>query len=367
MDPNNHPLLHTGEVRISTLPETCLHPTLFERAWSLRPGMPSKVYIRENGPHPAHRTHVSYGNTPSMASDAQTYMYSANGTVSDTPIPDIFLGIQDHLNKVGGGQYNQLVVNWYRDGTDYCPFHHDCLTGLRPNSNVAIVTLMDPDATDTRPLVFKPNKRFVSSTKLFIPTTHGQCVEFGGTALTHWRHGIPKQQQYGTRRISLSFRSILPPGAKKRWFALTADQETWGGCSEQRKSKFVIEFDQSGKPSVSMLQYGGVKKARSFVGRGEEIASIALPNGRVEEVASLAGRIEDVIGQALAIQLQMDEISAVRGAHEDGEGGGDGSYHETRHCAICNRNIGGGNVGWFGHTSSRKHQRRAQNAYRGTL
>ena len=229
MDPNNHlhPLLHTGEVRISTLPETCLHPKLFERAWALRPSIQSNIYIKRIGPHPAHRRYRSYGNTPAMASDAKTYMFSADGSVSAAAIPELFQGIMDHLNEAGGGQYNQLSVNWYQDGTDYCPIHMDCLTGLRPHSNIAIVTLMEPCAEDQRTLIFKPTP-LVSSPPLCIPTTHGQCVEFGGTALTQWRHGLPKTEHALARRISLSFRSYVEEMAEtpsSSFFALNGQRK----------------------------------------------------------------------------------------------------------------------------------------------
>jgi len=148
---------------------------------------------------------MSYGNTPARAPDAKTYMFSADNAISPSPIPVLFQGIMDHLNRAGG-QYNQLVINWYLDGTEYCPFHIDCLTGMRSGSNVAIVTLMDHCVEGQRTLDFKPPSH-VSSTRLCIPTTHGQCVVFGGSALTHWRHGIPKTSHKVSRRISLSFRS----------------------------------------------------------------------------------------------------------------------------------------------------------------
>ena len=198
-----HPLLLTGEIRITKLPN--LDAELFEKAWALQPQVQSSVYHADRGSHPAHRKYMSYGKTPAMAPDAKTYMFSASNTVSPSPIPDLFQEIMNHLNREGG-QYNQLVVNWYLDGTEYCPFHIDCLTGMRPKSNVAIVTLVDHCVEGQRTLVFKPTSR-VSSTRLSIPTTHGQCVVFGGSALTHWRHGIPKTSHNVPRRISLSFRS----------------------------------------------------------------------------------------------------------------------------------------------------------------
>eukprot|EP00397_Hematodinium_sp_SG-2012_P047307 GEMP01053758.1.p1 GENE.GEMP01053758.1~~GEMP01053758.1.p1 ORF type:complete len:329 (+),score=79.73 GEMP01053758.1:39-989(+) len=219
VSPGPHPLLVSGAVRIITLPPALIAAVPFDDAWDMHPPSLGHVYYASGGNRtregsvPAHRFYACYGTTPPHNREkSKTYMFSADGKPPDTtlPLPTLFQPIMDHLNKdESHPAYNQVVINWYEEGHNYTPFHIDCVLGMAPGATVATVTLVEDATKEPRNLVFKPAENPAPHLHLRIPTTHGQCVTFGGAALSEWRHGIRKAKGPVARRISLSFRSYI--------------------------------------------------------------------------------------------------------------------------------------------------------------
>lgn len=58
------------------------------------------------------------------------------------PLPDAFLPFLEHVNR-NGADYNQVVINWYKDGQDYTPQHSDCEEGMKESADIVIVSLGD--------------------------------------------------------------------------------------------------------------------------------------------------------------------------------------------------------------------------------
>jgi alkylated DNA repair dioxygenase AlkB len=122
----------------------------------------------------------------------------------------------DRVNEDAPAKYNQVVVNWYEVGHDFTPSHFDCVRGMVPGATVATVSLVERSDAAPRHLVFKPTKAVAAADRrhLRIPTAHGQCVTFGGAALSDWRHGVPAAtaphgapERAVSRRVSLTFRA----------------------------------------------------------------------------------------------------------------------------------------------------------------
>ena len=51
-----------------------------------------------------------------------------------SPIPDIFKPFLEFVNELGYGKYNDLLINWYMDGSHYIGAHSDDERQLVQNS-----------------------------------------------------------------------------------------------------------------------------------------------------------------------------------------------------------------------------------------
>jgi len=163
----------------------------FDVVWAMKPTERGQVCTAK-GSTSAHRWYKSYGAVPPRSADSLSYMFSDGNITAFDPIPDIFKPLLREAD-------NQIVVNWYVDENDYCPYHRDCLDHMSDGASVAIINLV-PLGEPLRELVFCPGageryERFACH--------HGSCITFSGDALTKWRHGVPKAKG---RRISISLR-----------------------------------------------------------------------------------------------------------------------------------------------------------------
>lgn len=162
----------------------------------------------------------SYLNTPKRDSDLKTsYMFSGMHPAEQPNLPDEFRRVLDWLNSQSAVKYNQVVANWYLDGSDYIPFHSDYEYNAVPNSCITVVNLTQDDKI-LRKFVLKPRKPKKPNTCEFpshSPSTveldlyHGRVIEMHGNTQKLFRHGVPpipaKLGNPGPR-ISLTFRAF---------------------------------------------------------------------------------------------------------------------------------------------------------------
>lgn len=99
--------------------------------------------------------------------------------------------------------------NWYRDSSDWKPYHHDS-AALNPararNQNITIGASFGA----TRELSFLRAKEFAdaegSKCKLYFPQVNNGVFSFGRDANILWKHGVnalPPEEQDGKGRISI--------------------------------------------------------------------------------------------------------------------------------------------------------------------
>ena len=101
-----------------------------------------------------------------------------------------------------GAEYNSVLLNLYRDGSDSMGMHADDERELGPAPNIASVSL-----GATRAFVMKPRKKKRAPVRLEL--THGSLLVMRGETQRHWVHGVPKQARVTEPRVNLTFRTIF--------------------------------------------------------------------------------------------------------------------------------------------------------------
>lgn len=176
----------------------------------------------------SHRWHQAYLRTPTRCGGDHSYMFSGEDESSNgAPLPEILVPLLDYMNTADSTAvpYNQVVVNWYQDGTDYIAMHSDYARGLIKGSDIAVVSLHEevgssPDGTpgpgtdgtpdpSTRTFTVKARTSCKNSCyrKIEVNLRHGTVVRMKGDTQTHFRHGVRKTVHPAGRRVSLTVRS----------------------------------------------------------------------------------------------------------------------------------------------------------------
>ena len=127
------------------------------------------------------------------------YTYSG-ATQKSSPITDKIELLMDRVNKDLSTNFNQCLVNRYRNGSDYISNHSDNESALS-NGIVAGISL-----GEVRTMVMKNKKDSKSSKKFELPT--GSIFVMEKDTQKNWTHGIPKQKSKLNERISLTFREF---------------------------------------------------------------------------------------------------------------------------------------------------------------
>lgn len=101
-----------------------------------------------------------------------------------------------------GQNFNSVLLNLYRDGSDKVSWHADDEKGLGLNPTIASVSL---GATRRFDLKHKTDE----DQKLQIELTPGSLIVMTGTLQHHWLHQIPVQKRIKEPRINLTYRTIV--------------------------------------------------------------------------------------------------------------------------------------------------------------
>ena len=183
---------------------------VFPKMYALRPEAPCKVLVGPNKRvEVTERAHKSYLKTPPYdAANPKSYMFAGledQAKVNDD-LPEVFQPILDWLNQDAVMPFNQVVVNWYKDGTEYIPMHSDCETGMVPGASIVVVNLEEPNTSFPR--LFTLESRSGTQPKLELRLKHGMVIRMLGDTQKEYRHGVCKD---GTmhKRMSMIMRSYL--------------------------------------------------------------------------------------------------------------------------------------------------------------
>jgi alkylated DNA repair dioxygenase AlkB len=129
-----------------------------------------------------------------------SYHYSG---VSHQPLPwtDSLLLIKQQIEAFFPCEFNSVMANLYRNGSDSMGCHADDESELGNNPVIASLSL-----GEDRLLKFRHHKR---KEVLDVTLGHGDLLLMTGVIQHHWRHELPKTKKKKAERINLTFRKVL--------------------------------------------------------------------------------------------------------------------------------------------------------------
>lgn len=118
------------------------------------------------------------------------------------PFPPLLEILRKKVESVSGMPFNSVLLNWYRNGSDYISWHSDDEKKLGKNPVIASLSL---GAIRT----FQLRRKDDYTCKISIPMTSGSLLIMSGALQHFWQHGIPKERKIEAGRINLTFRKII--------------------------------------------------------------------------------------------------------------------------------------------------------------
>jgi alkylated DNA repair dioxygenase AlkB len=181
----------------SKLPDSLMKyaETNFDNFMAMRPDSSRVIMFNKNVESP--RLHMSYLCTPEFSNPNYSYMFCGLNEAHDHELPAIFQPFLDYVNQDEKIPYNQVTINWYRDGNDYIEYHSD-YTDHMAATDVLVLSLGATRRFDLKSKAL--SKRIWSS-----PLHHGDILIMHGDTQKEFRHRVPKEPQ-ASARISITFR-----------------------------------------------------------------------------------------------------------------------------------------------------------------
>lgn len=115
---------------------------------------------------------------------------------------------QDIRDRIAekGYEFNSLLLNYYRDGSDSIGKHTDAEPSLGLNPVVASLSLGVTRKFILSHMTKKEGRRYLRHE---LKLEHGALLVMGGTLQHFWKHELPKEPNVEGERISLTFRKIV--------------------------------------------------------------------------------------------------------------------------------------------------------------
>ncbi|MGF1754629.1 alpha-ketoglutarate-dependent dioxygenase AlkB [Vibrio makurazakiensis] len=130
----------------------------------------------------------------------KSYRYS-NIELTPKPWLPSLLPLKSACEKMAGTQFNSVLANLYRDGSDSNGWHSDNEPELGKQPIIASLSL-----GETRKFHLKHKTTKKKYTFNLVP---GSLLIMAGDTQSFWLHTIPKTKLNKTARINLTFRSIV--------------------------------------------------------------------------------------------------------------------------------------------------------------
>ena len=185
----------------------------FISLFNLHPEVSNVVMFDRNIKSP--RFHQTYLKTPKYTDKTNSYMFcgAADCVTTENPLPILFQPFFDYFNSFEseGDKYNQVVINWYENGSHYCSPHGDYVTDMKEKANIVILTLNENDELlPCRIFRIKPREETLDRvySKVDILSRHGSIIKMEGDMQSEFRHAIPKCPDPCSRRISFTLRKF---------------------------------------------------------------------------------------------------------------------------------------------------------------
>jgi alkylated DNA repair dioxygenase AlkB len=130
-----------------------------------------------------------------------SYAYSGS-RFEPSPWPDVVGSTRERLREIG--EFNSMLVNYYRDGQDSVGFHADDEPELGPASPDDVL-IASVSLGSRRRFVLK--KRSTGEVREF-SLGLGDLLVMGGAVQKHWVHCVPKTVRPVGPRLNLTFRQV---------------------------------------------------------------------------------------------------------------------------------------------------------------
>jgi alkylated DNA repair dioxygenase AlkB len=131
------------------------------------------------------------------------YPYSKGVVLKAAPVPGYLQAVIDRVAIAGLGMFDAVLINRYRDGSDYISPHSDDDYG-DPEPTIPSLTL-----GAARPFrlarIIGGQKLDRSTTVEYVPQ-HGDLLVMRGKTNVEWQHWVPKTAKPVGERINLTFR-----------------------------------------------------------------------------------------------------------------------------------------------------------------
>jgi alkylated DNA repair dioxygenase AlkB len=114
---------------------------------------------------------------------------------------DGLLHVKQLVEECAGIEFNSVLLNWYRDGSDHLSWHSDDEKELGANPVIASASF-----GETRDFVIRRKQNH--SEKIKLPLKHGSLLVMKGEFQHHWQHYVPKRKDTKSSRFNLTFRRI---------------------------------------------------------------------------------------------------------------------------------------------------------------
>lgn len=111
------------------------------------------------------------------------------------------LYLKNQIEACTGVEFNSVLLNWYRDGTDQLSWHADDEEELGKNPIIASANF-----GETRDFIVRNNTDH--SKKITFPLKHGTLLLMAGEMQHHWQHQVPERKKVAGSRFNLTFRRI---------------------------------------------------------------------------------------------------------------------------------------------------------------
>lgn len=180
-------------IRASLPSEISLSKTGFEEIWNMKPKDRAATKIMGEI-HRANRWNQSYG---------KSYKFSGIDHPA-LPIENPFMkSLLDFVRFHSGEKYNQILVNWYADGSDTIGFHSDDEKSMVKNSPIYSFSF-----GQGRDFVIKSIK---GEEKYTLFLENNSLVIMGGEMQSHYKHSVPKRalSKCPGRRINFTLRLFI--------------------------------------------------------------------------------------------------------------------------------------------------------------
>jgi alkylated DNA repair dioxygenase AlkB len=127
--------------------------------------------------------------------------YSFSGIeLSTLPWTPLLLQVRDTCQGLAGTEFNSVLANLYRSGSDGVSWHSDNEPELGQEPIIASVSL-------GQVRTFQMAHRFTDE-RVSIDLPPGSVLVMSGLSQSHWKHQVPKTRRAVGSRINLTFRRI---------------------------------------------------------------------------------------------------------------------------------------------------------------